>query len=182
MEYDYWKPIKDYPHLLISRTGKVWTTTYDRELHPHLTNRGYLRVNLSKDKTVKRVGVHRLVAEAFIPNPDNLPAVDHIDGNKLNNKVENLQWISHSDNCRKACKDKARLGVPIPVICVETGTIYKSQKAAAAALRIPNAVISAIVNGEYDHYHNLHFRRYTESSGQSRVGCNFNNHSGTTFV
>lgn len=164
MTQDFWKPIKGYPHLLISRTGRVWSTTYDKELRPHLTNRGYLRVNLSKDKTVKRASVHRLVAEAFIPNPDNLPAVDHIDGNKLNNRVENLQWITQSDNTRKACKGK--LCVSIPIICVETGKVYKSIKEAAAAHRISTAIISALVKGEYDHYHNLHFKRYVEIDEQ----------------
>lgn len=158
MEYEFWKPIKDYPHLLISRTGKVWTTKYDRELHPLVTNRGYLRVNLSKDKTVKRVHVHRLVAQAFIPNPDNLSEVDHIDGNKLNNTVENLQWISHSDNMRKACKGYD--GKPKPVICIETGKVYKTIKEANRELNIPEAVVSAIVRGEYPAYHGLHFEYY----------------------
>ena len=166
MAQEFWKPIKDYPHLLISRTGRVWSTTYDKELRPHLTNRGYLRVSLSKEKTVKNGSVHRLVAEAFIPNPSNLPCVDHIDGNKLNNKVENLQWISNSNNMRKACKGKEKLATPIPVICLETGKIYKSMKEAAAAHRIPSAVMSALVKGEYDHYHNLHFKPYVEINEQ----------------
>lgn len=158
MEYDYWKPIKDYPHLLISRTGKVWTTTYNRELHPHLTNRGYLRVNLSKDKAVKRVHVHRLVAEAFIPNPGNLPAVDHIDGNKLNNNVENLQWISHSDNCKKAFSHRGKRNKP--VFCVETGKVYMSKAQAGQELGIPTAVMSSLLKGEFDSYHHLHFKYY----------------------
>ena len=166
MTQDFWKPIKDYPHLLISRTGRVWSTTYDKELRPHLTNRGYLRVSLSKDKTVKNGSVHRLVAEAFIPNPDNLPCVDHIDGNKLNNRVENLQWISTSNNMRKACKGKGKLGTPIPIICVETGKIYRSQKEAAAALKIPSAIVSSLVKGEYDHYRGYHFKPYVESNEQ----------------
>lgn len=155
---EYWKPIKGYEHLLVSRAGNVWSTTYHRELHPFLTNRGYVRVCLSKDKTVKQVHVHRLVAEAFIPNPDNLPCVDHIDGNKLNNKVENLQWISNSDNTRKACKGKDRR--PKPVICIETGKVYRNIKEANKDLHIPEAVLSAIVRGEYHSYHGLHFEYY----------------------
>ena len=166
MTQDFWKPIKDYPHLLISRTGRVWSTTYDKELRPHLTNRGYLRVSLSKDKTVKNGSVHRLVAEAFIPNPGNLPCVDHIDGNKLNNKVENLQWISTSNNMRKACKGKGKLGTPIPVICVETGKVYRSLKEAANAHRIPSAIMSSLVKGEFDRYHGYHFKPYVESNEQ----------------
>lgn len=166
MTQDFWKPIKDYPHLLISRTGRVWSTTYDKELRPHITNRGYVRVSLSKDKTVKNGSVHRLVAEAFIPNPDNLPCVDHIDGNKLNNKVENLQWISTSNNMRKACKGKGKLGTPIPVICVETGKVYRSLKEAANAHRIPSAIMSSLVKGEFDRYHGYHFKPYVESNEQ----------------
>jgi len=167
---EYWKQIEGYPHLLISRAGKVWTTTYNRELHPHLTNRGYLRVNLSKDKTVKRASVHRLVAEAFIPNPDNLPTVDHIDGNKLNNCVENLQWLSQSDNCRKAVPSRG--GCIIPIVCVETGKVYKSMKQAAEELNIPAATMSAIIKGEYDHYHGLHFvkcERKDEMKGKGYI-------------
>lgn len=158
MEYEYWKPIEGYPHLLISRTGKVWTTTYNRELHPHLTNRGYLRVNLSKDKTVKRAHIHRLVAQAFIPNPDNLPTVDHIDGNKLNNNVENLQWISHSDNCRKARSLAEKPNRAI--ICIETGKVYKSKAQAGRELGISTAVMSSLLKGEFESYHHLHFEYY----------------------
>ena len=162
MEYDYWKQIKGYPHLFVSRDGRVWTTTYNRELKPQLTNRGYLKIGLNKDKVIKNVGVHRLVAEAFIPNPDNLPAVDHIDGNKLNNKVENLQWISNSDNTRKACIGKDRR--PKPIVCIETGKVYKNIKEANRDLSIPEAVLSAVVRGEYHSYHGLHFAyvKYSE--------------------
>ena len=155
---EYWKQIKGYSHLFISRDGKIWTATYNRLLKPYITNRGYLNIGLNKDKVVKSVGVHRLVAEAFIPNPDNLPCVDHIDGNKLNNCVENLQWISHSDNTRKACIGKDRRARP--VICIETGKVFKTIKAANQEYHIPEAVLSAVVRGEYPSYHGLHFAYY----------------------
>ena len=58
---------------------------------------GYLLVSLSRGRNLKLV--HRLVAEAFIPNPLGLRDVDHIDGNKSNNRVENLRWVSHKENC-----------------------------------------------------------------------------------
>ena len=155
---EYWKQIKGYPHLLISRAGNVWSTTYNRELHPFLTNRGYIRVCLSKDKTVKQVHVHRLVAEAFIPNPDNLPQVDHIDGDKTNNKVENLRWISHSENCRKSRPHAEKPNRAI--ICVETGRVFASKAQAGRALGIPTAVMSSLLKGEVDSYHHLHFKYY----------------------
>ena len=67
-----------------------------REVKPGLNNCGYRLVNLSGIRIPKLV--HRLVAEAFIPNPLGLRDVDHIDGNKTNNRVENLRWVSHKEN------------------------------------------------------------------------------------
>ena len=67
-------------------------------LNPAKNNRGYLRVGLCKDGRVRYESVHRLVAETFISTPQNLPAVNHIDGNKLNNNVENLEWVTKGQN------------------------------------------------------------------------------------
>ena len=63
---------------------------------------GYKYFTLRWDGKQKAKGLHRLLAEAFIPNPDNLPVVDHIDGNPLNNNLKNLQWVSYSVNRQKA--------------------------------------------------------------------------------
>jgi len=155
---EYWKPIKDYPHLFVSRTGRVWTTTYSRLLKPHKSNRGYLQVGLCKDKKIKPAHIHRLVAEAFIPNPDNLPQVDHIDGDKLNNHVENLRWISQSENCRKSRPHAEKPNRTI--ICVETGKVFTSKAQAGRELGIPTAVMSSLLKGEFESYHHLHFKYY----------------------
>ena len=69
-----------------------------RVLSPNVNNSGYYYVTLSKDRRHWCAKVHRLVATAFIPNPDNLPEVNHRDGNKLNCCIENLEWCNHSDN------------------------------------------------------------------------------------
>jgi HNH endonuclease len=63
---------------------------------------GYRTVILCHNSTRKTMSLHRIVAETFLDNPGNLPCVNHIDGDKLNNRVDNLEWISHSDNQRHA--------------------------------------------------------------------------------
>lgn len=79
--------------------GKQWPyrRTHNNIRKPHIKN-GYYQVNLSKDNKVRWISVHRLVALAFIPNPDNLPCVNHQDENKLNNHVNNLEWCSYAYN------------------------------------------------------------------------------------
>ena len=155
---EYFKFIDGYPHLLISTKGRVVSITHDKELKTFISNRGYRRVALCWGKAHKTVHVHRLVAEAFIPNPNGYDTVDHIDGNKLNNNVENLQWISRADNIRKA-GDTRNKGSK-PVICIETGKVYKSITQASHELHITPAIISAIAKGEYKSYRNLSFKYY----------------------
>lgn len=93
-EFEY---IKGYENLYkINRKGEVMR--FKKILTTEI-NAGYKRVNLSKDGEVKWFSVHRLVALQYIPNPDNLPQIDHIDRDKLNNSVENLRWVSAKENC-----------------------------------------------------------------------------------
>lgn len=69
---------------------------------------GYERISLYQDSKTKLAGVHRLVAEAFIPNPDNLPQVNHIDGDKSNNNSNNLQWVTNEQNIRHSIEKGSR--------------------------------------------------------------------------
>ena len=77
---------------------------FGRELEPQLTSDGYLKVTLSKDGTSKRFYVHRLVAMQFIDNINNLEQINHIDGNKLNNNVTNLEWCTKEENQNHAVR------------------------------------------------------------------------------
>lgn len=86
----------------------------------------YLKVDLSKNGIIKKIYIHRLVAEAYLPNPDNLRDVDHIDGNGLNNALTNLQWMTHQDNCKKANQVKPVGRKGVKVVCVETGEVFNS--------------------------------------------------------
>lgn len=95
-----WLPAVGYEGLYeVSNKGNVRSLfRYKKQLIPSKGNNGYLSVELFKDKHRKRVLVHRLVAIAFIPNPENLPQVNHKDENRHNNSVENLEWCSAKYN------------------------------------------------------------------------------------
>ena len=95
-------PVKDFEGLYsVTLCGRVWSHISNRWLSPAKGYWGYRTVGLCKNGKVSRRTVHRLVAQAFIPNPEKLATVDHIDGNKENNSVSNLQWLSVEDNIRK---------------------------------------------------------------------------------
>lgn len=84
----------------ITKDGQVWSYRRNIFLRP-TTRKGYLAVYLSRNGKGKTFYIHRLVALAYVPNPDNLETVDHIDGNKMNNNVDNLQWLSRINNIKK---------------------------------------------------------------------------------
>lgn len=109
---------------------------------------GYHRVGLDIDGVTRLVSVHRLVAEAFIPNPNNKPQVNHIDGDKANNKKENLEWATAKENARhRVCiLHKTPSGPPgRKVRCVETGEVFPSIAEAARSLGVNSAAVDRVV-------------------------------------
>ena len=98
------RDVKGYEGLYaVTSCGRVWSYRSKKFLKPKCDKDGYFQVNLSKNGKAKRFLIHRLVASAYLPNPDNLPEVDHIDNDKTHNYLNNLQWITHKDNVRKSC-------------------------------------------------------------------------------
>lgn len=94
----------------VSENGIVVNTKTNKVLKPYVSKRGYYRVKLyTVEHSAKMFQVHRLVAQAFIPNPNNLPEVNHIDGNKLNNCVDNLEWCTAKDNTKHAYENGLRV-------------------------------------------------------------------------
>jgi len=96
------KAIKGYEGLYeVDTEGNVYSLNYNkvRKLKGIKNSYGYYQVGLYKDGKKKMHKVHRLIAEAFIPNPENKPEIDHFDRNRVNNTVDNLRWASHSENC-----------------------------------------------------------------------------------
>ena len=99
---------------------------------------GYLRCNIAQDGKFRLWLVHRLVAEAFIPNPDSKAEVNHIDGDKANNNVSNLEWVTREENIRHAHKVLRKMGDK-PVLNADTGDIYASLTEAASAVGLSGA-------------------------------------------
>ena len=132
MKGEIWKDIEGYEGLYqVSNMGRVKSLNYRRtgkeEILEGLKNTwGYLYVQLSKDGKVKQCRINRLVAQAFLPNPDNLPIINHKDEDKCNNHMDNLEWCSHSynntynDRAKKAGK---KLSKPVFSVDKESGLI-----------------------------------------------------------
>ena len=93
-----YKKLREYPRYRIYNTGKIYSEYYKKFIHQHDDNSGYLQVTLLGIHGRKTIKSHILIAKAFLPNPNNLPEVNHIDCNKYNNKVTNLEWVSKHDN------------------------------------------------------------------------------------
>lgn len=90
------KKVEGYDYA-VSQSGKLYNLS-ESEIQGSKDRKGYIHVSLSKDGVRKTFLLHRLVASAYIENPNNYPQVNHIDGNKSNNSVDNLEWATASSN------------------------------------------------------------------------------------
>ena len=110
---EIWKSF-GYEDYEVSNFSRVKSYKYDKEngkiMKPYRDTKGYLQIDISLDgrkrKNRKHFVIHRLVAEAFIPNPDNLSQVNHKDENKENNRVDNLEWCTNEYNSRYGTKSE----------------------------------------------------------------------------
>ena len=150
-----------YYNYEITQQGKVFNR-FGKELEGETTKEGYKRITLYLNKERKRFLLHRLIAELFIDNPNNYPVVNHINGNKLDNRIENLEWITYKENTKHALENNLKIpkstkgcgqGKYTPVLQIdpETGQIiteYPSMKQAAEQTGGSFQLISAVVNGK----------------------------------
>ena len=159
------KDIKDYEgEYAITRDGRVWSYKSNKFLKPVLDKDGYHKVNLHKDKKMKTFRIHRLVADAFIPNPKGLPQVNHKDENKSNNCVENLEWCDAKYNMNYGTRtERAAKKQSIPVYCEELDRVFDGARQAARELGLDNSNIIKCCKGKLKTHRGYHFR-YAETS------------------
>jgi len=91
-----------YKNYYVTEDGRVISKKRNIEIKPNIKKTGYTNTILSVEGKTLHIPIHRLVAETYIPNPDNKPCVNHKDGNKLNNAVSNLEWVSYKENIAHA--------------------------------------------------------------------------------
>lgn len=148
-----WKVIKDRPKYEVSDHGRVRNRKTGRVLSPDMyKHKGYEFVGLCGENDRKMKFVHRLVAEAFIDNDDpDCIEVNHIDGNKRNNHVDNLEWVTRSENCKHAyrtgLKQPSGPHEIRPIKIVETGEIFRDCHDCARCIGGSHWAISACLRG-----------------------------------
>ena len=109
----------------INEEGIIYSIRSKRLLKPFNHNNGYLTIELCVDGLKKRVMIHRLVAQQFLPNPNNYPIIDHIDRNKHNNDVKNLRWTTASVNNRNRNRNRTINKTIYPNIYIRPNGTYK---------------------------------------------------------
>jgi len=188
---EQWRPIKDYEGLYeVSNLGRVKSLpkyhncgkkSYmqsEKILKLNKRRDGYLQVMLYKDKKEKTLRIHRLVAQAFIPNPENKPFINHIDCDPSNNCVTNLEWVTQKENIQYASKlgripnnfknvsseqrriNGKKCSKPVISINLVTGeeTFFDSQHEAGRQLNLNRAHINDVLKGRQKRIGNYTFK------------------------
>ena len=154
---EIWKDCKGYEGLYqVSNLGRVWSVINQRCLKPAINSAGYYRVQLTaKNGRCKKEFIHRLVAIAFIDDPNNYTEVHHIDANTSNNTADNLEWINHKNNLNQ----KERLEkICKKVLCVETNEVFNSIKEASISKQLQVSHIGEVCMGKRKTHGGYHWQ------------------------
>lgn len=167
-EQPIWKTYPDYPFLQANQFGeirtidRVVTDRNGRKIHingrvlkQHLNKNGYMKVEFTVNGKTVNLLVHRIVATCFLPNPDNLPQVNHIDCNRTNNRLDNLEWCTPQYNIAYCVKMghfvNNNPGHPVFAVDLKTGKVlrFESQMEAARQLGVSVGDLNSVIKGLY---------------------------------
>ena len=161
MDEELWRDWPQDPRIKVSNKGNVVSCKRGAgyPLKVCHTNSGYQMVSAGSGSSTNKQYVHRLVAETWIdnPNPDHYTQVNHIDGNKDNNSVENLEWVTPSQNHHHAYRTGLRKAEGTPIRIVETGEIFESIHECARRIGGIATNISACLAGRHQTCRGFHF-------------------------
>lgn len=158
-----WRVIEGFPNYSVSKQGEVRNNTTSRILAYRKTGSGYFKVTLCRSGEKFDYYIHRIVAQTFIPNKFNKPEINHIDGNKRNNSVSNLEWATRKENIthlynyldstemrRKMGNSRKgeRNGASHKVIRIEDGKIYSCISDAARDIGVNRMCVSDVCRGK----------------------------------
>ena len=155
-----WEEIPGYNgRYFVDRNGNVYSKYLKREMKPIDRGNGYLFVRLCKNGKIKNVMIHQLVARSFVKNPNNYTEIDHIDGNKYNNSVTNLRFVSHIENMRNPNTEQKRIDAikkkqGIPIVAILNGekqNRYCCMMDAARDLGLSCSHIAMFLKGKVSH-------------------------------
>lgn len=154
---EIWLPIEDYPNYEVSSEGRVRNIKAGKILKQQINHNGYNCLTLRKDKVQYNARVHRLVADAFYDGDHRDLDVNHIDGNKTNNFIGNLEWCTRKENVQHAFHKGLRVSNDfgkgrIKIRDISTGRVYDSINECARVLGFDKWYIRECLSGHRDSY------------------------------
>lgn len=167
---EQWREVVDNPNYLVSNTGRVRRNGSNKDKAVR-DRKGYLVTDLYMNGKRKTERINRLVASAFVDNPGNKEVVEHLDENKRNNNADNLEWVTHSENIKRAWKsgtmhatcgmrghsnpNAGRKGKPFKI--VETGEVFNTLHECEAKINGNNRHINDCLKGRQKTHRGYHF-------------------------
>ena len=157
---EVWVDAKGYPGYEVSSEGRIRNKKTGRILHQYEGTAGYLQLSLRVDNAQTNVRSHRLIADSFFDGDHEGKDVNHIDGNKKNNFIGNLEFCTRQENIRHAFDVGLKEGSrKVQIRVIETGEVYESIRDCNRVTGFDHSAISKCLSGKQDNYKGYHFEK-----------------------